>query len=333
LASVFGCVVCGRVLELRHHDGSNQLGDLAPGAYSDYTSYSPVNSPQRISNTSRWQPLLVGGVLQVWQLAFWNRVTAFGLTSAAQFRPLLVSPGPVQPGSSEFVRQTRALVELSASLGDREKVIAEFWADGSGTATPPGHWNAIAQFVSHRDGHSTADDVEMFYILDNALLDTSIAAWDAKRSWDSVRPVTAIRFLVGSARIAVWAGPGLGTQIMDCKDFRSYLPTPAFPGYVSGHSAFSAAGAEILKRWTGSDRFGDTYIAPPGSSLIERGLTPTQEVALTWSTFTAAAEEAGMSRRYGGIHFESDDRAGQALGRAVAAAVWAKATGLGNAAR
>jgi hypothetical protein len=114
-------------------------------------------------------------------------------------------------------------------------------------------------------------------------------------------------------------------KVIDCKAFRSYLPTPPFPGFVSGHSAFSAAAAEILKRFTGSDNFGQSFTADAGSSIIERGLTPRVPVTLFWSTFTDAADQAGMSRRYGGIHFESDDVAGRALGRLVANEVWNKA--------
>ena len=87
---------------------------------------------------------------------------------------------------------------------------------------------------------------------------------------------------------------------------------------------FSAAAAEILKRFTGSDNFGQSFIADPGSSIIERGLTPRVRVTLSWATFTDAADQAGMSRRYGGIHFESDDVAGRALGRLVANEVWNK---------
>ena len=85
-----------------------------------------------------------------------------------------------------------------------------------------------------------------FFILGNALLDTSIAAWDAKRYTDSIRPITVIRFMFGDAKIKAWAGPGLGTQVIECKDFRSYLPTPPFGGYISGHSAFSASATAQL---------------------------------------------------------------------------------------
>lgn len=168
-------------------------------------------------------------------------------------------------------------------------------------------------------------DAKLFFILGNALLDSSIAAWDAKRYTDSIRPITVVRIIFGSTKIRAWAGPGLGTQVIDCKDFRSYLPTPPFPGYISGHSAFSASAAEVLKRFTESDYFGGSFTAEPGSSIIEPGLTPTIRVTLTWSTFSEAADEAGMSRRYGGIHFESDDLVGRAVGRLVANKAWNKA--------
>ena len=116
----------------------------------------------------------------------------------------------------------------------------------------------------------------------------------------------------------------MSTGFIECKDFRSFLPTPAFAGFVSGHSAFSAAAAEVLKRFTGSDDFGQSITVAPGSSLIEPGLTPAVPVTLHWTTFTEAADQAGMSRRYAGIHFETDDVAGRALGRLAAGEVWKK---------
>src|SRR6266404_6215759 len=105
----------------------------------------------------------------------------------------------------------------------------------------------------------------------------------------------------------------------------STFPTPPFPEYISGHSTFSAAGAEILKLFTRSDTFGGSVTFAPGSSKTEHGFTPAQPVTLTWNTFTDAANEAGISRRYGGIHFEAGDLVGRAMGRLVADQVWAKA--------
>ncbi len=126
-----------------------------------------------------------------------------------------------------------------------------------------------------------------------------------------------------------WGGPGKGTVEMDGSQWLPYQPstrpTPPFPEFVSGHSAYRAAAAEILHLWTGSDRFGSSVTFAAGSSKFEPSVTPSHAVTLRWETFTEAAEEAGMSRRYGGIHFKAADLAGRVLGRAVASEVWKRA--------
>jgi len=103
------------------------------------------------------------------------------------------------------------------------------------------------------------------------------------------------------------------------------FPTPPFPEYSSGHSSFSAAGAEILKLFTGSDRFGGTTTFRAGSSKVEPGLVPSGDITLSWATFSDAADQAGMSRRYGGIHFERGDLDARATGRIAAQMAWKKA--------
>ena len=166
-------------------------------------------------------------------------------------------------------------------------------------------------------------------MLTNAIFDAGIAAWDTKRAFDSARPVTAISFLFRGRTIRAWNGPGKGTAEMDGAQWIPYqavtVPTPPFPDYVSGHSTYSAAAASILRLWTGSDRFGDLVTLAAGSSKIEPGIRPAKPVTLRWETFTDAANEAGMSRRYGGIHFRAADLAGRLLGRLVAYDAWSKA--------
>jgi hypothetical protein len=101
--------------------------------------------------------------------------------------------------------------------------------------------------------------------------------------------------------------------------------TPAFAEYVSGHSTFSAAAAEVLKRFTGSDWFGYKVVIAAGSSRIEPGAVPAADMTLYWPTFSAAADQAGISRRYGGIHFADGDVRGREVGRAVGLQAWTKA--------
>jgi hypothetical protein len=108
----------------------------------------------------------------------------------------------------------------------------------------------------------------------------------------------------------------------------STFPTPPFPECSSGHSTFSTAGAEILKLFTESDAFGNSVTFLAGTSKTEPGHTPAQPVTLTWNTFTDAANQAGISRRYGGIHFELGDLTGRATGRLAADQAWAKAESL-----
>src|SRR6266566_4180626 len=247
------------------------------------------------------------------------------LTSGSQFRDFILAYGPAQYPHGSYRKQAIEVLHLSARLNDTAKVIAEYWADGPGSGTPPGHWNIIAQEISRGDGHTIDDDVKMFFILGNALMDASIAVWDCKRASDSIRPVSAIRFLFGGKPIRAWAGPGMGTQLIDGEHFQSYIATPPFASYISGHSTFSASGAQVLRRFKGSDNFGASFTALPGSSTVEPGVTPAQSMTLSWATFTEAADQAGVSRRYGGIHFKADDLVGRQTGRLVADVVWNKA--------
>jgi hypothetical protein len=325
-----GNIAAAAVLIERHKDGSNQLGDLHPGAYSDYTSYAPVNTPQDIIDPDRWQPLSVQGAngvatVQSFVTPQWGRVTSFAdITYEPHRGPLNYTVDP-----TGYTRQALDLLHLSANLTDEQKIIAEYWALGSGTVTPPGRWFEFAQAISQRDHHSLDDDVQMFFILGNAMLDSSIICWRAKRQYDSERPITAVHYLYAGMLIEAWGGPYLGTRLIDGSEWQPYqlstTITPAFPEYFSGHSTFSAAAAEVLTLWTGSTGFGVGYVAPIGSSIIEPGTTPTKEVQLRWNTFRKAADQAGLSRRYGGIHFEQGDLDGRALGRDVARHVWAKA--------
>lgn len=330
-AQGIGNVAANAVLTFRHHDGSNQLGDLAPGAYSDYTGYQPVNTPAQVNDPNHWQPLLVpdgqgGTTAQKFIAPQWGNVIPFALTSGAQFRPASV---PNLYPSAGYTTQAQELMDFSANLTDEQKTIVEYWADGPGTSLPPGHWALFGEWIAKRDHHGIDDDAKMFFALSNALFDASIAVWDCKRVFDYVRPITAIRFLMAGQQIRAWGGPFRGTQTIPGEQWQAYQtgvqPTPAFPEFSSGHSAFSAAAAEILKSFTGSDAFDNSATIKAGSSGVEPGAVPAVDVTLAWPTFTDAANQAGMSRRYGGIHFKEGDLQSRAMGRLVGAQSWAKA--------
>lgn len=347
-----GNVTCGAVLEFRHHDKSNQLGDMVPvdgagimaglGAYSDWSGYRPVNQPSSVPthfrlvkplNPDHWQPVTYtdsGGnlVVQMFEGAQWCFVTPFALTKGDNLRPA-VDTGPFKYGSAEYQEQADELVALSANLTDRQKMIAEYWSDAGDMPETLVHWLQFAQFISARDHHTLDDDVKMYFALTNAMLDAGIAAWDAKRTYDSVRPVTAIAVLFNGKQIRAWGGPGKGAVEMDGSTWIPYQPqtspTPPTPEYVSDQSAFSEAAASVLERWTGNDQFGFSVTLPARSSRIEPGVTPQEPVELKWETFQDAAGEAGLSGRYGGIQFPRGDLAGRKLGGLAAERAWEKA--------
>jgi hypothetical protein len=321
-----GNLAAQAVIDFRHHDGANQLGDLHPGAYSDYTGYTSVNTPDDITDPNRWQPLRVGTTVQRFTAPQWREVIPFSLTSASQFRPPAL---PNQYPFGGYEKEVEQILKYSASLTDGQKMIAEYWADGPSSELPPGHWCLFGAFVSRRDHHSLDDDVKMFFALSNGLLDASIVAWDAKRRFDSVRPITAVHFLKSGKMIRAWGGPYKGVVEMRGELWQPYQPasvvTPPFPEFISGHSIFSAVSAAILERFTGSDALGSSVTLAAGSSRVEPGLVPASNVTLSWGTFSEAANQAGLSRRYGGIHFEQGDLQARAIGRLLGQQVWKKA--------
>lgn len=343
-----GNVAAATVLAARHRDGANQLGDESGGApgvpYSDYTGYRPANDPMNpgaaldpatIHDPDRWQPLRyvdATGTLVTppFAGAQWQHVRPFALAPGE----LRSQTGPARFGSVAFVAQAQELVAISAALTDEEKMIAEYWADGPHSELPPGHWDLFAQQVLAREATGSRERdldraVKLFFALTNAIFDAGCCAWDNKVAFDSARPITAIRLLNRGTTITAWGGPGRGVREIPGEDWLPYqpttFPTPPFAEYSSGHSSFSAAGAEILRSFTGSDRFDGSVTLAAGSSRVEPGLVPARDVTVNWRTFSDAADQAGLSRRYGGIHFAQGDLDGRAAGRVVARRCWAKA--------
>jgi hypothetical protein len=349
-AAAVGATAAQAVLDFRHHDGANQLGDEPGGSagvpYSDYTGYRPVNTWDRLTDPDRWQPLCVPlpppgatectGRIQTFLTPFWDRVTPFALTSPSQFRP----PGPYTylgadgKPSGKYADEVDKMTQYSKQLDDTRKTMAEYWEDGPGTITPPGHWNQFAQWVARRDAHTVDEDARMFFALNGALLDASIAAWDGKDHWDSVRPITAVRFLRKGQIIQAWGGPYKGPSYIKGEDWIPYRPpnevSPPFAEYGSGHSTFSMAAAEVLTSFTGRGNFELKVTIPAGSSKVEpRTATqpgvPAKPITLSWTNFRYAAEQAGLSRQYGGVHFEHGDKDARAAGAKVGDNAWAKA--------
>jgi hypothetical protein len=337
-----GILFANGELDYCHVDGSNQLGTLTPSGvpYADYTGYAPENPPMAVTQPTafasipapgHWQPLSyvdASGALATpgYLAAAWGRVKPFAMASGSEHRP---GP-PAAFGTPEYEAQARRIVQVQQALTEEQKVIAEYWADGPHSELPPGHWLLFGLFVADRDQLTDDEAIKMFFALSNALSDAAIAAWDAKRAYDSERPITAIRYLMNDQTIMGYGpqGPAGGLRPISGAAWLPFqpmsFPTPPFPEHVSGHSTFSAAAAEVLKRFTGSDTFGASYTKAARSMTIEPGL-PTNDITLRWTTFSEAAQQAGISRIYGGIHFDKANEDGQTLGRKVGAQAFDKA--------
>jgi hypothetical protein len=341
--AVVGLKAADAVIAYRHHDGANQLGDQPDSDpvkpwYSDYTApgytkYQPKNPPE----PGHWQPLCVplgapGCKVQTALTPQWKRVTPFALSAANQFVP----PGPpkLADGTYDPKDIDTALADTS-NLDDTKKVMAEYWADGPNSEFPPGHWAVIAQALSRKRGHSLDTDAKMFFMLGNAVLDAGISAWSAKYTFDFWRPITAIRTRYAGKFINSWKGPYLGYGLVPGEQWRPYqapgVVTPAFPEYTSGHSTFSGAARIAIVAFTGTDSFSARVTVPAGSSQFEpqdatHVGTPAKPVVLSWKNLLDASNQAGWSRRYGGIHFYSGDMDGRANGATVGYQVYEKAT-------
>jgi hypothetical protein len=220
---------------------------------------------------------------------------------------------------------------------------SEYWSDGPGSEFPPGHWAVIAQALSRKNRHSIDTDARMFFVLGHAVLDASISAWSAKFNpqWDFWRPISAIRHHYQGRMINSWKGPYKGYGLVPAEQWLPYqrlnVVTPAFPEYTSGHSTFSGAARIAIIAFTGTDNFRAQVTIPAGSSTIEPRTvtntgtvtnpgTPATNVTLSWKNLLDASDQAGMSRRYGGIHFYSGDMHGRANGASVGYWVYDKAT-------
>jgi membrane-associated phospholipid phosphatase len=230
----------------------------------------------------------------------WRYLTPFAMTSGDQFRP----GGPPALTSSNYARDLNLTMTLGALTSTNRTAYqtesARFWSDFSNTVTPPGHWNQIAQSALTNFTFDLAEETRLFALLNLALADAGIVAWDAKYTYDLWRPITAIQNADLDGNLDTTADP----------TWQPLLNTPAHPEYLSGHSTFSGAAASLLAVFLGSDNVPFT-IGSDGLPNVWR----------TYDSFSATAEEIGMSRIWGGIHFLSADldglNAGSQLGTYV----------------
>ncbi len=233
-------------------------------------------------------------------------ITPWTMKTASQFR---VSDFH-DPRSPEFAEEFDMIRRLGGSDSTirtaDESEAALFWEDGPWGVTNPGHFMYIAMQLLQDRGLGFLELARAMALVGMTQCDASISAWDSKYHYDVLRPETAIRarapdFGNSDSRVSVHAG------------WRSYIPTPEFPSYTSGHSTFGGAAAEMIALIHGRDDIAFSGRSP------DRVLWPQlQGVTRHWTSLSQMAEENGMSRLYGGVHWSIDNVQGLAAGRAIA---------------
>jgi hypothetical protein len=221
----------------------------------------------------------------------WGKVKCFAMKSSDECETPSAVAFSTTPGSP-FYNQALEVVTVSQNLTQEQKNIARWWADGGGTPTPPGHWLAIENQLVGKLNLSLGKAAEMYVLVNMALADAFISCWDAKFKFNLLRPKTYInKYIPGNS------------------NWNSFIGTPPFPEYPSGHSVSSGAAAEILTTLFGSVAFTD-------NANINMGLQPR-----SFSSFYDAANEAADSRLYGGIHYREANENGVKQGKMVGQSV------------
>ncbi len=276
-----GNLVADKMLALRANDGSATVVPYAPGTGPGVWIPTP--------------PAFAAALLPQWP-----KVTPFAMTTGSQFTPHDLPTLTSAEYTADFneVKDLGSLTSVTRTAD--QTAIAKFWANGGGTATPPGHLNLMAQAAANSQGNTLSQNARLFAEINVAMADAAIMAWDAKYATNFWRPVTAIQAAdtdgnAGTAQDAAWT---------------PLLTTPPFPTYVSGHSSFSGAAAAVLKSFFGRDNIAFT-LASEDATVASRSFT----------SFSEAAQESADSRLYGGIHFRFDNEDGLAAGTKLGAFV------------
>jgi len=220
----------------------------------------------------------------------WGKLRPFVLLYGAECVPLEFPPYSTDP-NSEFYAEGFEVYDTVNNLTAEQLEIAQFWADNPGaTGTPPGHWISIVGQVAVQEDLSLATVAEAYARVGLAVADAFISCWEIKYYHNLLRPITYIQDPAGPINDPAWTTP---------------VTTPPFPEFTSGHSVQSGAAATILEDLLGNFTFVDD---------THSGNLP----ARTFDSFEEAAQEAAISRLYGGIHYRSAIERGVEQGKCIA---------------
>ncbi len=282
--TAWGQQVADAVIAARSNDGATTVVTYTP----------PVGALWWLPTPPAFAPPL---------LPNWPRVRPWASADGAQCRSAGPPPSPSEAVYTIDFAEVRTIGRADSTTRTADQTeTALFWNDGAGTSTPPGHWLLIAQELLAGHPLTRVESARLFALLSITTADAAIASWDNKYQFHNWRPVTAIR----------GADTDGNPATAPDTEWSSLITTPPFPSYSSGHSTFSGSSARLLALFFGSDQLPFT-IGSDGTPGVER----------SFDSLSEAAEEAGQSRIYGGIHWQYDNRDGLAAGRALAEYVFA----------
>jgi hypothetical protein len=223
----------------------------------------------------------------------WRYVRPFCLPSLTPFLPV-DPPALDSPEYAQALNEVKRLGSMDSPERTAEQTeIAHFWSDFSYTAMPPGHWHEIAATIAQSRNLPVPESARLFALLGMAQADAAILCWEAKYRWNLWRPVTAIQRANEDGNPLTQPDP----------NWEQLLAAPPFPAYTSGHSTFSKASAQVLTRFFGTDAI--TFTARSDTL---------PDVRRSFQSLAVCADEVGMSRIYGGIHFSFDNEEGKRTG-------------------
>ena len=308
------CVWEGRV-----NDGFNQSGEKTDGyPFMDTTGYKSVNSANKLKDPSRWQPLIFNAgngeyVGQQFVTPQWANTEPYTDIDPRKIR----APAPTKSNhvnTADYREQADEVLNAVANLTDRKKIIAEYFDNKArGTLFFP----AVKAF-NHETGQpkNTMEFWQLDFLLHIAEFDAGIVAWQEKARYDTVRPVTAIKYLYGTQSVPTYDDKDPDTPSMiSAKQWKSYLNTGNHPEYPSATTCFCAAEAQVWRHWLSTNgtvkdtiplvngKLGFSGILHAKSSIYERGITPANPVNVTFATWTEFVDECAESRIYSGVHF------------------------------
>ena len=400
----------GNLADGIHEFVTPQWGRVVPFALGedDLTVYQRAGADYHVYHDPGPPPTLGGPLAELYKWGFslvgrWSSHLAPGdgaridispagignvgaLPQAFEDHRAFYDPVPWGPGHALNPATGRPYEAQWVPRGDYTRVLAEFWADGPDSETPPGHWFVILNTVNDHESlvrrmggegpvlDPLEWDVKAYFTLGGAMHDAAVAAWGIKGWYDYIRPISALRAMagrgqssdpdspswsaqglplarggsalvapwdplageggehVGKIKLRAWRGPeAIGDPARDVAGVgwilaenwwpyqRPTFVTPPFAGYVSGHSTFSRAAAQVLAALTGDPFFpgGMSDFSIPANRFLvfERG--PSVDMTLQWATYRDAADQCSLSRIWGGIHPPADDIPGRLIGATI----------------